>query len=71
MAEKKSAVKGSEGCDVIDCSNPGERSISGKAATDAGLKVDEELKRVHLCKEHYKAYKKQSRQDRLLDTLGR
>ena len=71
MAEKKSAVKGSEGCDVIGCSIPGERSISGKAAADAGLKVDEELKRVHLCKEHYKAYKKQSRQDRLLDTLGR
>ncbi|OPX62446.1 MAG: hypothetical protein A4E29_00574 [Methanomassiliicoccales archaeon PtaB.Bin134] len=71
MAEARHAVKGNKACDVKGCGSEAERSISGSAAKDAELKVDEGLKRVHLCKEHYREYKKVSRKDRELETLGR
>jgi len=47
-----------------------ERSVSGDSARKAKLNVDEDLKRVHLCKEHYRQFKKSTKQDRLLDSLG-
>ena len=71
MAEARHAIKESRPCDVKGCGSEAERSISGDAAKDAKLKVDDGLKRVHLCKEHYREYKKTSRKDRELETLGR
>ena len=50
MAEAHHAIRGSKPCDVKGCEAEAERSISGDAASEAGLKVDEDLKRVHLCK---------------------
>jgi hypothetical protein len=71
MDEKKSEAKATEACSVKGCGNPAERSVSGESARAAKLKVEEDLKRVHLCKDHYKQYKKSTKQDRLLDSLGR
>lgn len=71
MAEARHAIKANKACDVRGCGSEAERSISGDAATEAKLKVDDGLKRVHLCKEHYREYKKASRKERELSTLGR
>ncbi|MCX6650814.1 MAG: hypothetical protein NT131_04050 [Methanomassiliicoccales archaeon] len=71
MAEAHHARKGNKPCDVKGCEAEAERSISGDAADDAGLKVAEGLKRVHLCKQHYKEYKKLSKNGREIETLGR
>lgn len=71
MAEAHHAMKDSKACDVEGCGSEAERSISGDAAIEAGLKVEEGLKRAHLCKEHYREYKKFSKKDRELNYLGR
>ncbi len=61
-----------ENCGVAGCDKEAERSISKKAADEAGLKLaDEEARRAHLCKEHYRQYKKASKSDRKLEYLGR
>ena len=60
-----------EVCQVTGCGKPAERSVSGESAKEAGLKFEEGLKRVHLCKDHYRQYKKSTKQDRMLDSLGR
>lgn len=40
-------------------------------AARAGLKFDESLRRVHLCKEHYRKLKKETKELRQLESLGR
>ncbi|MBN1110270.1 MAG: hypothetical protein JXA45_05865 [Methanomassiliicoccales archaeon] len=71
MVEARHATERNKQCDVKGCGSEAERSVSGEAAVDAGLKVDEGKKRVHLCKEHYREYKRSSRKDRQLQNLGR
>jgi hypothetical protein len=71
MADRKSKPREGETCQVKSCGKPAERSVSGESAREAKLDVEEELKRVHLCKEHYRQYKKSTKQDRVLESLGR
>jgi len=71
MAERKSTMRDGDACQVKGCSNEANRSVSGENAREAKLDVEEGLKRAHLCKDHYKQYKKATKQDRVLDTLGR
>jgi hypothetical protein len=49
----------------------GNCSVSGENAKSAGLKYAEGLKRVHLCKEHYRQFKKETKKDRVIESLGR
>ncbi len=57
-------------CDVAGCDKPSERSINIKQASRSGLVLkDPGLRNVHLCKEHYKSYKKDTKQDRGIDQL--
>lgn len=59
-----------ETCDVAGCDKPAERSINIKQAARCGLSFKSpDLRSVHLCKEHYKDYKKQTKQDRELDQV--
>ena len=52
-------------CSVNGCTNLAERSISGsKASMASDLKVDTSNKRVYLCKQHYKEWKKATKEDR-------
>ena len=63
---------GSDTCDVTGCSDSSVKSISAKKVEDAGLELEEGAgKRAHLCKEHYKEYKKATKTDRALEHLGR
>lgn len=58
-------------CDVEGCDKPAERSIAAKKVESAGLAIDSSKGKVHLCKDHYKEYKKSSKTDRKLEQLGR
>ena len=57
-------------CDVKGCENDAERSFNIKQVlkTDFTLKSGD-LRNVHLCKEHYKEFKKQTKTDRKLDSI--
>ncbi|MCX6653081.1 MAG: hypothetical protein NT137_07005 [Methanomassiliicoccales archaeon] len=70
MEDRKSAVRDVERCMVKDCGKEAERSVSGESAREAGLDVEEGTKRAHLCKDHYRQFKKATKQDRILDSLG-
>jgi hypothetical protein len=70
MAERKSPERQEDLCTVKACGKVAERSISTEAASEAGLDIIEGARRAHLCKEHYKEYKKRSKKDRKLDSLG-
>jgi hypothetical protein len=71
MAERRSPATVMGNCEVLNCTKPAERSVSAESAKSAGLKYEEGLKRVHLCKEHYRQFKKETKQDRVLESLGR
>ena len=60
-----------EQCDVTDCNNESKRAVAYKKVEKAltNLKFDKVKKRVHLCKEHYKQYKKATKTERTLETL--
>jgi hypothetical protein len=65
-----SAHKTVKVCDVDGCDKPSERSFSIKKVEETDLKLKSaDLKQVHLCKEHYKAFKKQTKGD-IPDYLG-
>ena len=54
-------------CNVSDCNNDGFRSLNTKKVEGAGLRVSVNTKKVALCKEHYKEWKKETKEDRSLD----
>jgi hypothetical protein len=59
-------------CGVAGCNEPAVKSYSREAVEKTGLKAaDEKSKRMHLCKEHNKEYKKATKDDRKLESLGR
>ena len=52
-------------CSVNCCENSAERSISGsKASMASDLVVNTSNKRVYLCRQHYKEWKKATKEDR-------
>jgi hypothetical protein len=52
-------------CSAQGCTNSAERSISSsKAAMAVDLGIDTLNKRAYLCKQHYKEWKKATKQDR-------
>ena len=70
MPEPKHAVEQVHKCDVEGCSKDAERSISGKKVEKAGLSIADPTQSAHLCKEHYKEFKKATKKDRTLERLG-
>jgi tetrahydromethanopterin S-methyltransferase subunit H len=54
-------------CDVSGCAGVAERSISTDKAKHAGLNVGSGEKRVYLCREHYKEFKKKTKKDKTID----
>lgn len=57
-------------CCVVNCNEPAIRSISIEKVESAGLRMSES-KRGYLCKEHYKEYKKLSKDDRRIEKWRR
>lgn len=70
MAERKSPAHQEEQCTVQGCGKEAERSVSAESATESGLDIIEGTRRAHLCKEHYKEFKKKTKKDRKLGMLG-
>lgn len=55
-------------CDVAGCDKEAERSISLKQVSKSDLKLkDPNVRSAHLCKEHYKEFKKETKTSRELD----
>ena len=57
-------------CDVSGCSEDSVKTVSGQKARDAGLSVPSNLRKAHLCKKHYKEFKKATKKDRELERMG-
>jgi hypothetical protein len=53
-------------CSVKGCEANAIKSLSFEKVKKTELKINEERK-VYLCKEHYKEYKKRSKEDRMVD----
>ena len=64
--------EGQESCGVKGCNNQAVRSLPTKRLVDdVGFELkDREQRRTHICKEHYKEYKKKTKDERLTDSLG-
>ena len=64
--------KGSETCMVSGCKEDAARSISAdklkKALSGVSLKTDS--RRVHICKTHYRQFRKKTKGERELERLG-
>jgi len=54
-------------CNVDGCDNGGARSLNTTKVENAGLRVNSAGKKSVLCREHYKEYKKESKDDRALE----
>ena len=71
MVEPKHAVEQARKCDIQGCKADAERSISGKKIEKAGMSLSgDPSKSAHLCREHYKEFKKKTRKDRTYERLG-
>ena len=58
-------------CDVAGCDKEAERSVSPKKVVGTSLSMkNKDSKSAHLCKDHYKTFKKDTKKDRKLDSLG-
>jgi hypothetical protein len=73
MESRRSHKKaGGNPCDVTGCESEGTRSLSRKKVE---FNVDYQLsrngKKVTLCKDHYRKFKKATKEERKLDSLGR
>jgi len=53
-------------CSVTGCGNDAVRSLSTDKVKAAGLKVGE-ARRAYLCRDHYKEFKKNTKQERVLE----
>jgi hypothetical protein len=70
MPEPKHALEHIHKCDVEGCSRNAERSLSAAKVDKAGLKIPQTSGSAHLCKEHYKEFKKATKKDRTIERLG-
>jgi hypothetical protein len=69
---KRRKAESSRKCEVKGCDNESARSLPKKkleSYLSHGFK-DNVGRRAHICKDHYKEYKKKSKKDRDLDRLG-
>jgi thymidine kinase len=54
-------------CDASGCGKEAVRSINTDKAKHAGLSVGSTEKRVYLCHEHYKEFKKKTKKDKTIE----
>ena len=55
------------GCSVTGCANSAQRSLSRAEIGNSGLKIGGEGRRVYLCHDHYKEWKKATKKSRTLE----
>ncbi len=64
------AREGPQNCSVPDCSAEAVRSLALAEAKKAFSSLPDSERRAHLCREHYRAWKKATKKDRDLKRLG-
>ncbi len=70
MDSSRHATKKKRTCDASDCNKEATRSVSGKKVEKAGISLSSDpSKSAHLCKDHYKEFKKKTKKDRTLERL--
>ncbi|HEY5538362.1 MAG TPA: hypothetical protein VIL58_02325 [Thermoplasmata archaeon] len=59
-------------CAVVGCGQPAARSLSTEKVKSVlpELKLAREMRRTHLCRTHYKAFRKKTKAEREFDRLG-
>ena len=55
------------GCSVTGCKNQADRSLSREETGGSGLSLGREGRRVYLCHDHYKVWKKATKKSRTLE----
>ena len=57
-------------CDVAGCNKEAERSFNIKQVSKSSLTLkSQDLRQVHLCKDHYREFKKETKTSRELDQV--
>jgi hypothetical protein len=56
-------------CDVEGCEEKAEKSVSYSLASSTSLKFKSSSRRVYLCKNHYKQFKKETKDLRELERM--
>jgi hypothetical protein len=51
-------------CSITGCKNKGERSMGRDQLAGSGLSAAGDGRRIYLCHEHYKAWKKSTKKER-------
>lgn len=70
MPSPKHAAKKERSCAVANCGKEASRAVSGRKVEKAGISVvTDPSKTAHLCKDHYREFKKKTKKDRMLDRL--
>jgi hypothetical protein len=69
---QRSIKEGPDRCQIVGCEEEAARSMSTKKLGEAfdSEMLDKGRRRTKLCKKHYRDYKKATKKDRKLDTLG-
>lgn len=57
-----------EKCDVAGCDNPKVRTV-GKRQVEKVFTLNSRGTKAHLCRDHYKAYKRATKKDREIERL--
>ncbi len=72
MSDKMASKKDNEAkeCEVKGCTNEAVRSVGAKKIAKSDLAIDSKRGNVHLCKDHYRQFKKSTKEDRKLERLG-
>ena len=73
MAERHRVREAPEQCSVSGCKETGERSVASKKYQGAmpGVALNGEVgRRVHLCRRHYRDFRKKTKEERELDRLS-
>ncbi len=69
--KRKSKRKKKKTCDVKGCDEDKRKSLSAKKVTKkTDLKIDSSGRKAYLCKEHYKEYKKATKDERTTKRLN-
>jgi hypothetical protein len=72
MAETRRPKEEKVTCDVEGCGADAQRSVHGKKVEKSGLRIrSDPAKNAHLCRDHYREFKKKTKKDRMLERLGR
>ena len=56
-------------CDVVGCEKKSQRTVAASKASKV-FNLKTKATKIHLCKEHYKEFKKKTKQDRTLERLA-